>query len=323
MPGADTRYSNANSARPRRARATIVLAAVAAMALLSSCNWAQPGFGPEGQRYNPFEHTISVANVATLAPAWTVPTDGTIGGPVLDDGGHVYFTRSQGNLVSVRSLSATTGATIWDTNLPTHEMFAIATPAILAGGRVWASRLLPDGTTPTLAVDRLDTATGAIVDSTTAVRIPERLVSGNGVVAAVEYLGTDSAQLVVRDLSTAQQLWASSGLAGSWVIGPISNGVITIMGDEGELRGYPITCGAATCDPLWTRHLQNSVTGRAAAGDRLIVATATRILRDHNGEPMGLDHSTLNALSMTTGETLWTGTNIVSAGGISIAGDTA
>jgi outer membrane protein assembly factor BamB len=54
----------------RRPALIVVLIAVAAL-VLSSCDWAQFRFGPDGTGFNPFESTIGASNVAALQPRWS------------------------------------------------------------------------------------------------------------------------------------------------------------------------------------------------------------------------------------------------------------
>jgi outer membrane protein assembly factor BamB len=66
-------------------------AAGAAMALVLAGCWPAPGQGPDRQSDNPFESTITVDTVASLAEDWTVDTgDADAGAPIVTpDGVHV------------------------------------------------------------------------------------------------------------------------------------------------------------------------------------------------------------------------------------------
>jgi polyvinyl alcohol dehydrogenase (cytochrome) len=99
-----------------RARTTVLALvaasalAVAAPAFAGGSDWATGGHDPAGTRNQPFEHQISPANVAQLAPKWVATTTGDVSGtPAVVDGA-VYFGDFGGTLWK---LDAATGAVIW------------------------------------------------------------------------------------------------------------------------------------------------------------------------------------------------------------------
>src|SRR4029453_8402199 len=129
--------------RPRRTR--ILGAAVTAVSAvaLAGC-WPGPGQGPDRAAYNPFETTIGVGNVTTLAPVWTATTDsptsgGTVGPPVVAGSAVVV-----GDSSAVYGFDRGTGARLWTPPVPPTIPGAVADP-ITDGDRVLFSEGFPVG----------------------------------------------------------------------------------------------------------------------------------------------------------------------------------
>ena len=106
--------------RSARRLATVALAAVLATVGLTaayaapSADWSSHGNGITNWRYQPNENKISVNTVGSLAPAWVDTLAGDISSTPAVVGGVVYVTDWGGK---VSALNATTGATIWQTDV--------------------------------------------------------------------------------------------------------------------------------------------------------------------------------------------------------------
>ena len=75
-----------------RTRSRIALASVAVALTLAAC-WPVEGQGPDRNADNPFEHTITAANVSGLKVVWNVNTGGQfVSSPVVSDVSDAYFT---------------------------------------------------------------------------------------------------------------------------------------------------------------------------------------------------------------------------------------
>jgi hypothetical protein len=87
--------------------------------VILKANWPMYGFGPSGNRNNPYEVAISAANVAQLQLAWKVDTLTGGGGVVYDAptiaDGRLYI--GGGSSGPLKAYTADTGAFLWQTNL--------------------------------------------------------------------------------------------------------------------------------------------------------------------------------------------------------------
>lgn len=86
-------------------------AAVVAVLSLSGC-WLQPGYGPENQGWNPVESSLTLANVESLAPAWSTETH-FVGTPLVAEGRVVVGGLDAGDTTGVQALSLASGAPLW------------------------------------------------------------------------------------------------------------------------------------------------------------------------------------------------------------------
>ena len=236
-----------------------------AILLLPGC-WLHPGFGPERQNSNPFEHSLTEANVGSLHQAWSVPTEGA-GGEPLVAGGAVFLYEQRGfgtsdERLTVRALSRRSGATLWQRDLPDDQSLGGGGILSVAGDEVLTVR--PTRTTPSeTRFETLDVATGATVaTAVTSNRLaPDTAAVGSGVIANREITSSSPSQwnLVVRSRDTFEVLWSAP--IGSFSL-PSHDPVIIGQGhiylrDDGEgppvVRAYPVGgCGAATCTPTST-----------------------------------------------------------------------
>jgi len=86
-----------------------------AVVVLAACDpgWVQPLGGPDHASYNPGENVLTVANVATLQPAFNT-SSGTAGSPVVKNGVLVVAPMG-GNTVT--AFNGTSGAQLWQQTL--------------------------------------------------------------------------------------------------------------------------------------------------------------------------------------------------------------
>ena len=115
-----------------RGRVVVVTVLLAVGALLvSSCDWAQSRYGPDGTGFNPFENTIGASNVAGLQRRWSemsrVPSFES--SPVVANG-VVYASSSDGRL---DAFDAATGTAKWSFEGLRANVIGVVGP--FAGGR--------------------------------------------------------------------------------------------------------------------------------------------------------------------------------------------
>jgi outer membrane protein assembly factor BamB len=199
--------------RPRRARILgTALAAVSAVAL-AGC-WPAPGQGPDRAAYNPFETTIGVGNVATLAPVWTATTDsatasgGTVGPPIVANSAVVVS-----DTAGLYSFDRRTGARLWTTPSPPVIAGAVADP-IADGGRVLHSEGFPVGFGGSwnAFAEWLDAGTGAQVAPAPSARITGRRGSklASFSTSGGPFVGVSIFTLSVLDETTPSAGWGGT-----------------------------------------------------------------------------------------------------------------
>jgi hypothetical protein len=121
-------------------RASVLLVVL----LLSGC-WLQPGFGPERQSSNPFETTLTPANVAGVDQAWSAPVNLVSGGQPLVTGTGVYVAGAAmaagQNVLAVRAFAPGSGAPLWSRDLPLDPTLGRGALVSVAKGGVLTVRI--------------------------------------------------------------------------------------------------------------------------------------------------------------------------------------
>jgi len=238
-------------------------ALVVGLALLSSGCWLQPGFGPERQNWNWIESGLTQANVASLHQAWTVPTEGTGGEPLVTASAvYVGGTRtvsSTERYLTVLAVSRQSGTLLWRRDLPVDPTFGVGGVLSVANDQVLTVR---GPGAPQSQFQTLDPGTGATIATATVSNLldPATAAVGGNVVANRELSASSGANnLVVRSQTTLEVLWTAP--IGSFSLGSndpvlIAQGHIYLRDGEGPssvIRVYPVEgCGAATCSPTST-----------------------------------------------------------------------
>lgn len=251
------------------------LAALALVPLLSGC-WLQVGHGPEHRRYNPDEATLTRANVETLGQVWSTTAEGVFSEPIVS-GNRVYASwappSSQSSASAhVRALDAGSGATAWDTTFLSlgGRFVAEATPAVLAGDRLWAGVEASTFLAPPACVAgdaRLGTD-GSVVSSTIDTVSHSAAVEADGAVVRTrgECRG-GAVTLEVLDAATAAERWTGAVPGANGVVLPaVVDGRIVVAAGS-RLLAFPLTgCGSGTCEPEWTADLGVRVDLQAPVG---------------------------------------------------------
>jgi hypothetical protein len=306
--------------RQRGWRVRAVAVAVVVGLVLSACQWAQVGFGPEHRRYNPDEMDLTIANVASLAQAWSVEVPGAETEPIVADG-RVYVTRvvlhSDSGGVWVRSLSAVDGTTVWERRIGSGWL-SLAWPTTNArfGEQLSASFTalrVPSGGglgTCEAATADLNAASGGrpiihgSLSSSPAVTAGPVLVRSSHRMQYVS--GTcqrDPAVIRASELSTGDQLWSArldQAGASDENMPTVADGRVFVP-NRLRLNAYALEgCGAMTCAPLWSTSLTpgGRVVGPAVAeGGQVFVLADVTINGDSTIE--------LIAVNGRSGAVLW------------------
>jgi hypothetical protein len=305
-------------------RASVLLVVLA----LSGC-WLQPGFGPERQNSNPFESSLTEANVASLQPAWSSPMD--FGSQPLVTPEAVYagsvFPNGSGRSLFVRAVARESGATLWQRELPVETTFGFGGVLSVADGQVLTARL-----TPTIGTmfEALDPATGATVTTVAEPKPfdPAAVAVTNEVIAYRRGIGP-AAELVVRRRSSFEVLW--TGPVGAFSVG--QDDPVIVAGGHVYLREespsgpailtYAVAaCGTATCGPTTAMAVPPPPPGFASFSAKLLAVTDDGhiLIRRSSAGDRGLDPRT-DLVALTSDGTLdWT-IHMTQMEGVAAAGD--
>ena len=235
--------------------------------------WVEQGFGAAHLSWNPYENTISTANVATLGELWSASTN-TGGSTPAVINGKVYVT----TLAGITALSSTTGAVVWN-KLPSVQFFG--SPAV-AGGLIYAmgvststfyalnasngttkwTQTLGEGTysSPIVVngvvyvgcndnkVYALNSTTGAILWSFVTGNIVE---ASPTVVNGVVYVGSTDNNTYALNASTGALIWSYATNSEVEGAPSLANGALYEGSDDGNVYALR-TAGDTAGSVLWT-----------------------------------------------------------------------
>jgi outer membrane protein assembly factor BamB len=260
------------------ARAVQAAGVLAIGLLLSGC-WAQVGFGPERQRSNPNEQSLTADNVSSLQQAWFVDL-ATDDEPIVSDG-RVFVGHGTPSTYAVRALDVATGATAWDYDDigGAAPGFTVdAPPVSVASGQVWASY---EAGNPALnrcggVQLRIDPVDGSAARQPGRVGYPP--VEADGALAQVVTEITTSPNCGGE--SRMLHVTPRSGPAWTYPIDderpaglPVITGQQVIFSVGADVLAFPLDgCGAATCAPTWTADLDGP-NEQARAIEQLVVGS--------------------------------------------------
>jgi outer membrane protein assembly factor BamB len=206
-------------------------------------NWPQFRFSWPHWGVQPFENTITPANVSTLTTAFTGDADAILdySSPSVANS-VVYIGGEDGKLYAFR---AGTGALLW--TAPTGGDIIYASPAIDSG-------IVYVGSTD----DKLyafNAGTGALLWTGST---GNDIYSSASVVNGVVYVGSNDEKLYAFKAAgcgsaTCSPLWTGN-TGGPVASSPaVSNGKVFVGNSDGNLFAFNANgCGSPTCPPLWT-----------------------------------------------------------------------
>lgn len=272
----------------RRGRASRIWAAGVVMALvLTGCNgWLQVGYGPEHQRHNVAERTLTLANVGTLTEQWSVQVPRAWQEPIVADGRVYLATEAASGGAGALALDVDDGATVWERELWSG---ARKSPVALSGGLLHFSAFESFGSAFCQGHSgRLNPADGSDAGPVTDRLSSPPVTAGSVVVQTSVAPGVDGVctpapplRLEVRDLETGAVRWHAdiSTPPNTWVEAvryehpTVADGKI-YLNHEGVIFAFDLDgCGADTCSPIWSVDLDSRRTPVAGAG-RVYVSTS-------------------------------------------------
>ena len=272
--------------------------AAAALALVASGCWPQPGAGPEQTRDNNLETGLNSGNVAGLHEVWSVPTATVAHEPVVDNGRVVVSEdqRPNNGSLHVEAFSPDTGARLWDRVLLDNGVAPVINPVAFSGdalvtGYGWSGGVFPPPSSCPTGIERLDPATGARL-AFEAGRMPvgPAVTKSEHIAVVTQPIGADCVpgaerRFEVRDRDTLALQFSYTPPDGS-VAGtvPTFAGDKVIIADGSQLLAFPVAgCGAASCSPVWTATVPSSPPisdtsfGTAVASDGVLFVKTTTI----------------------------------------------
>jgi outer membrane protein assembly factor BamB len=273
----------------------------------AGCDWTMFGAGPAHTRDNASETAIGVANVATLANAWTEATGGAIGSSPAVANGVVYVGSTDGKLYAY-SLTATCVTRahvgcppVWTA---TTGGAVISSPAVVNGvvyvgsydGKLYAFDAA--GSTGCSGTPKVCAPlwTASTINSHFSPGIFSSPVVVNGVV----YVGSENAgTLYAFDAAgstgcsgtpkTCKPLWTAATGAGIDSSPAVANGVVYVGSEDHDLYAFDAAgstgCSGTpkTCTPLWT-----AATG-AAVDSSPAVANGEVFVGSYDGKVYAFD----------------------------------
>ena len=281
---------------------------------LSGC-WPAPGQGPNRDAFNPFESTLTAANVASLTEAWSAPLDGPNFQPVTNPGGEivvghggVYVNDSKG----VYRFDVADGTRAWKRTVPAFpfEHFPEIAQPIVVGDRLlvgYGSVGDAGGVAPDWRSWWLDPATGATLADGPSGGAP---MAVRGSQAALDFAICIQPQIcagryTVVDLDTGEAL-STAGTGphlGNYQPSTLGRerlyrSGIDLQATSSRVQAFPLVAPGEAA-PLWSQAIEPE-TG----------ATAPVLSADEStlfvGTGFGGPGHTLYALDTATGSIEWT-----------------
>jgi outer membrane protein assembly factor BamB len=259
-----------------------------AVVLLNGC-WYQSGWGPGRTGHNPEEDHLTIANVATLAQAWSTDL-GT--GPVLDP----VSSRSGVHVVSGRTVTTVNridGSVLWDYTPDLGPQDRVASPSIGAGSegdRVYVPMSIYNGEGTTHI---LEGTTGRLVQ-TTRYGDTGSIAMENDYTAAVDNAEGDYGTLTILAYgSYGYSSWSTVVASADDDAPPATPAALgenrIVLGLGHQVLVYPRSC-SIECTTEWRTDLDGTAT-------RPALSTETVYVGDSSGG--------VSALSLVDGSVRW------------------
>jgi hypothetical protein len=285
-------------------------AAAVAVLSLSGC-WLQPGYGPENQRWNPVESSLTLANVESLAPAWSTETS-YAGTPLVAEGRVLVGGIDAEDTTGVQALSLASGAPLWTAGGDAvYPGLGVEIGPTISDGDVWIGGFpdpAPAFSSNFTAFDLQDGSTTATFSENGLVSHPVRMGDVVAQTTRLDAVPTSPGTLIVRDRTSMATVWTAA-LGGPPSAPVISDDRIYVGAGTRVYAFAAGGCGSPTCTPLWSRdrsdyHTESKevrVVAVTPAGEVLVHDHATYV-DPYTGERRG---SGLLAAYTPDGTGLW------------------
>ncbi len=270
-------------------------------------DWTNFGFDQQNTRMNPYETTISPANVNTLAPKWKVPLPTgarVIASPVVDNG--IVLIGSVGGTVS--SYYASNGGLRWVFYAPGP---VYGTPTIVGGIAYFGSVNIPGESRIGNYAFAITVATGQLVWDNYLPNggewVPPLVANGYAVFSSAGKEGVNGGESAY-DALTGAPLWSFATPYGIWAPATLGPGGTDIFQPTGNpcyensatpgdgCSGYLLDLDAATGAIKWSLHFPD------LTGDDDVPTAPTY----YNGELfVGVKNGIFYCLNASNGNIIW------------------
>jgi len=219
------------------------MAAAQAYATGTSKQGVMEGFDAAHTGYNPYERTLSPANVSRLKPLWSYTTGNVIYSGISVAGGMVYVGSDYHKLYAFDATCHNACQPLW--SYTTGE--AIRSSPSIAGGMVyvgsWDSKLYAfDASCRNACQPLWSYVTGNVI------------YSGPSVAGGMVYVGSGDHKLYAFDAScrnACQPLWSYATGNVIYSKPSVAGGMVYVGSDDHKLYAFDATCRNA-CQPLWS-----------------------------------------------------------------------
>ncbi len=267
------------------------------LATLDTSNGTMFGFDLQRTHFNPYEHTLTPANVAGLVSDWTAATGGIVDSSPTVANGMVYVGSDDGTLYAFKiSCGNTSCAPVWAAPTPSHNKIR-SSPAV-AKGMVYVGSYDHNLYAFNAATGKLTwtASTGDVIRSSPVVANGIVYVGSNdhnlyafnaatgkpiwmaptegiidfsspAVADGVVYVGSEDLNLYAFNAATGKPIWmASTGGTIGFSSPAVSNGTVYIGSEDHKLYAF----NAATGNLLWTAQAGNSFNSSPAVANGMV-----------------------------------------------------
>jgi outer membrane protein assembly factor BamB len=250
--------------------------------VLTGCVWSQPGFGPDRQAFQPFEHSINAGNVGSLQVAWNATLDGIVADPISVSGA-VYANTP----TSVYEFRLGDGSPVWATKLTDPTLpFQTLSRVSATHGMIVAPRLDFHGS----SLQRLNAATGAIEAPLPGLGgVDAAITRGDTLVAPTLQWGTNFCLygIVAIDVTGPTRLWqtpfpdTSCSVTNYRPTSAALSSTTVYVGRGPAIVAYPLSepnpCPTPPgyCAPAWSTDVGGTATTPVLSSDGVTVFAGT------------------------------------------------
>jgi serine/threonine protein kinase/outer membrane protein assembly factor BamB len=217
---------------------------------LATSNGTMFGFDLQRTHFNPYEHTLTPANVSGLVPDWTFTTGGFVDSSPTVANGIVYVGSDDHRLYAFKASGCG--------NASCSPLWTSTT-----GGPIRSSPAVANGIVYIGSEDGKLYAFNAATGKTVWIAQTESLIyfSSPAVSGGTVYIGSEDTQLYALDAATGKLLWTGSTGGMIFSSPAVANGIVYVGSSDGKLYAFKAAgCGNGSCSPFWTASTKAAIT---------------------------------------------------------------